>query len=243
MKNLLKIFKKDNTEEGLATYEELHDSHYNLNNEVGLINEKLKDLGKHVFEHKDDLKNDVKKLNSRVTDLHEAYRVLLQNVNKLQKEVQDGNPNDYGKLEVHLYNLDNDLDKITKDLHIHKIETKDDFDNHNWRLDKLEDKVLGDDSVEYSSTNPGQIYLEAKAKFNAVKSDLLNTEIGYFEWTVRAANCFVYLLKIKTLKDLCSYSEKSLLKTKNLGQKTLNEIKSVLAKYDLKLREEDDLDE
>lgn len=188
----------------------------------------------------------ITKLNSRVTDLHDAYRVLLQNVNKLQKEVQDSNPNDYGKLEVRLYKIDNDLDKITKDLHIHKIETNDDFDNHNWRLDKLEDKVLGDNSVsssEYSSTNPGQIYLEAKAKFNAVKSDLLNTEIGYFEWTVRAANCFVYILKVETLKDLCSYSEKSLLKTKNLGQKTLNEIKSMLAKFDLELREEDDLDE
>ena len=68
MKSLLKIFGKDKTQEGLSTYEELHDDHYELNNEVGLINEQLKDLGKHVFEHKDDLKNDVKKLNNKLTN-------------------------------------------------------------------------------------------------------------------------------------------------------------------------------
>jgi len=59
------------------------------------------------------------------------------------------------------------------------------------------------------------------------------------EWTVRTINC-LEKNKIETLKDLCSYSEKSLLKTKNVGQKTLNEIKSVLAQYDLKLREKDE---
>ena len=72
--------------------------------------------------------------------------------------------------------------------------------------------------------------------------NLLLASVWSMEWNVRTINCLENN-KIETLKDLCSYSEKSLLKTKNLGQKTLNEIKSVLAKYDLKLREEDDLDE
>ena len=31
----------------------------------------------------------ITKLNSRVTDLHDAYRVLLQNVNRLQKDLDE----------------------------------------------------------------------------------------------------------------------------------------------------------
>ena len=57
---------------------------------------------------------------------------------------------------------------------------------------------------------------------------------------MRAANCLVFILQIQTLADLISYSEKSLMKTRNLGQRTLNEIKTMLDKYDLALREDDE---
>jgi len=85
MKSLLKIFEKNENQEGLSTYEELHDDHYELNNEVGLINEQLKDLGKHVFEHKDDLKNDVKKLNNKLTNALGKIQKLSVQIQSLQK--------------------------------------------------------------------------------------------------------------------------------------------------------------
>tara|TARA_R100000353_G_C6496930_1_gene193173 strand:+ start:741 stop:1298 length:558 start_codon:yes stop_codon:yes gene_type:complete len=85
MKKILKIFEKDKTQEGLSTYEELHDDHYELNNEVGLINEQLKDLGKHVFEHKDDLKNDVKKLNNKLTNALGKIQKLSVQIQSLQE--------------------------------------------------------------------------------------------------------------------------------------------------------------
>ena len=85
MKKLLKLFEKDKTQEGLSTYEELHDDHYELNNEVGLIDEQLKDLGKHVFEHKDDLKNDVKKLNNKLTNALGKIQKLSVQIQSLQE--------------------------------------------------------------------------------------------------------------------------------------------------------------
>ena len=71
---------------------------------------------------------------------------------------------------------------------------------------------------------------------------LLDTDVGHFEFSNRAMNCLGHR-RITTMRNLISFSEKTLLKTKNLGRQTLNEIKSVLAKYDLKLREQDELDE
>ena len=90
MKKLLKIFKKDKSHEGLSTYQELHDSHYNLNNEVGLINEELKDLGKQVSEHEwntdtDDLKKDVKKLNNKLTNALGKIQKLSIEIKSLQE--------------------------------------------------------------------------------------------------------------------------------------------------------------
>jgi len=248
MKKLLKIFKKDKSHEGLSTYQELHDSHYNLNNEVGLISEELKGLGKQVSEHEwntdtDDLKKDVKKLNNKLTDLHEAYRVELQNVNNLRKEMDDYCRNyEINRVKETIKTMREDLDQL-------KIEFKNDPNDHEWRIDRIEetvmklsDKVNGTKKAETITLNPFEEYHVAKEQFVAAKMNLLLADVWSMEWNVRTINCLENN-KIATVKDLCSYSEKSLLKTKNLGQKTLNEIKSVLAKYDLKLREKDDLDE
>lgn len=190
----------------------------------------------------------ISKLNSRVTDLHEAYRVLLQNVNKLQKEVQDSNPYDYNIKQIieDVDKLENDYESLTKS--VFKL-VGDNYRETDERLNKLEeivmklsDKVHGTKRDETITLNPFEEYFTAKEQFVASKMNLLLASVWSMEWSVRTINC-LEKNKIETLKDLCSYSEKSLLKTKNMGQKTLNEIKSVLAKYDLKLREEDDLDE
>jgi len=176
------------------------------------------------------------KVNARLNDLHDAYRILLQNVNNLQKEL-------YEKCSKKaLLDVGDQVDYVENELHRIELNHINDSKDLNLKIKQLKNKLSDGDISEYTSTHPGQIYLEAKENFVAAKLDLLNTEIRHLEWTVRAANCFNYILKVETLKDLCSYSEKSLLKTKNLGQKTLNEIKSVLAQYDLKLREEDELD-
>ncbi len=184
------------------------------------------------------------KVNERLTDLHNAYRILLQNVNKLQKEVQDSNPYDYNIKQIieDVDELENDYERLEKKVIGVSLEAFDNNRKTDQRLNKLEDKILGEDKTETKIENPFEEYLTAKEQFVASKMNLLWANVWSMEWNVRTINC-LEKNKIETLKDLCSYSEKSLLKTKSLGQKTLNEIKSVLAQYDLKLREEDDLDE
>jgi DNA-directed RNA polymerase alpha subunit len=182
----------------------------------------------------------ISKLNSRVTDLHEAYRVLLQNVNKLQKEF--GKEYTYDKLEVELYKHENKLSEVNETVGDNYRETDERLNKLEENLMKLSDKTLADVKEEATSTNPGEVYLQAKDKVLAAMDYLLDTDVGHFEFSSRAMNCF-WVRHITTMRNLISFSEKTLLKTKNLGRQTLNEIKSVLAKYDLKLREEDCLDE
>jgi len=185
------------------------------------------------------------KVNERLTDLHNAYRILLQNVNKLQKAVEDSNPYDYNIKQIieDVDELENDYESLTKS--VFKL-VGDNYRETDERLNKLEeivmklsDKVHGIKRDETITLNPFEEYLTAKEQFVASKMNLLLANVWSMEWTVRTINCLENN-KIETLKDLCSYSEKSLLKTKNVGQKTLNEIKSVLAQYDLKLREKDE---
>ena len=177
---------------------------------------------------------EVEQLTNTVTDMRQAYRVLLDNVNKLQKSIED-------KISYQLWKevsdqadyIENDQKRIESNLNrIHE--------DLNHKIKQLENKLLDDHVTEYTSTHPGQIYLEAKEKLAAAKMDLLNTDIAHLEWSVRAINCLQHILQIQTLADLISYSEKSLMKTRNLGQRTLNEIKTMLDKYDLALREDDD---
>jgi DNA-directed RNA polymerase alpha subunit len=178
------------------------------------------------------------KVNERLTDLHNAYRILLQNVNKLQKAVEDSNPYDYNIKQIieDVDELENDYESL--ETTVFKM-VGENYRETDERLNKLEAKILGEDKTETKSENPFEEYLTAKEQFVAAKMDLLWANVWSMEWSVRTINC-LEKNKIETLKDLCSYSEKSLLKTKNLGQKTLNEIKSVLAQYDLKLREENE---
>ncbi len=185
------------------------------------------------------------KVNERLTDLHNAYRILLQNVNKLQKAVEDSNPYDYNIKQIieDVDELENDYESLTKS--VFKL-VGDNYRETDERLNKIEeivmklsDKVHGTKRDETILLNPFEEYLTAKEQFVASKMNLLLANVWSMEWTVRTINC-LEKNKIETLKDLCSYSEKSLLKTKNVGQKTLNEIKSVLAQYDLKLREKDE---
>ncbi len=58
--------------------------------------------------------------------------------------------------------------------------------------------------------------------------------IGELEFTIRTENC-LKAEGIETVEQLCSWSETGLLKTPNLGRKSLNEIKEVLGSRGLAL--------
>jgi DNA-directed RNA polymerase subunit alpha len=63
---------------------------------------------------------------------------------------------------------------------------------------------------------------------------LLDKSIEELELSVRASNCLKNT-NIKTLRELCSKTDAEMLKTKNFGRKSLEEIKKVLADLGLKL--------
>ena len=58
--------------------------------------------------------------------------------------------------------------------------------------------------------------------------------VNELELSVRAANCLKNA-NIKSIGDLVQKSENEMLKTKNFGKKSLNEIKEVLAEMGLAL--------
>jgi len=64
-----------------------------------------------------------------------------------------------------------------------------------------------------------------------VNDDILNTPIRDLNFTIRTFNC-LYRSKILTLGDICMKSQRQLLKVRNLGRNSLNEIKAKLAEYD-----------
>lgn len=63
---------------------------------------------------------------------------------------------------------------------------------------------------------------------------LLETPIGEIELSVRAANC-ITSANIKTIGDLVQKTEAEMLKYRNFGKKSLNEIKSILERMGLSL--------
>lgn len=67
-----------------------------------------------------------------------------------------------------------------------------------------------------------------------IEKEYLNKSIDELELSVRAFNCLKNA-NIKTIGDLVQKTEHELLKTKNFGRKSLNEIKSVLVSMGLNL--------
>jgi DNA-directed RNA polymerase subunit alpha len=61
---------------------------------------------------------------------------------------------------------------------------------------------------------------------------LLNMNVKDLELTVRSANCLT-VAKIETIAELVRMNEADLLKFRNFGKKSLDEIKALLMKYDL----------
>ena len=143
---------------------------------------------------------EVEQLTNTVTDMRQAYRVLLENVNRLQKEL------DEKCSKKALLDVGDQIDYVENELHRIELNNINDSKNLHSKIKQLQNKPLDNSVTEYTSTHPGQIYLEAKEKFVAAKMDLLNTDIALLEWSVRAINCLQHILQIQTLADLISYS-------------------------------------
>lgn len=75
---------------------------------------------------------------------------------------------------------------------------------------------------------------ETKSSDEGKIQKLLNTSINEIELSVRSSNC-IQRANIKTIGDLIRKSEPEMLKYRNFGKKSLNEIKKVLAEMGLSL--------
>ena len=85
-------------------------------------------------------------------------------------------------------------------------------------------------SEEMKEVEHDAAYEETQAELNAH----LSRSVNELELSVRAANCLKNA-NIKTIEDLVQKTEMEMLKTKNFGKKSLNEIKEVLAEMGLSL--------
>ncbi len=82
------------------------------------------------------------------------------------------------------------------------------------------------------------VEFDTKTEQSSSKEDdlqkILDMPISEVELSVRSANC-IDRAEIKTIRDLVMKSEQEMLKYRNFGKKSLNEIKSVLASLGLSL--------
>ena len=78
---------------------------------------------------------------------------------------------------------------------------------------------------------PGSDEKEADEETKRV-ARLLNTQVDELELSVRSANC-LRAAGISTLKEMVSKSEAEMLKFRNFGRKSLNELGDILTSMDL----------
>ncbi len=71
-------------------------------------------------------------------------------------------------------------------------------------------------------------------KFPVVRNDVLDRSVEELELSVRSYNCLKNA-NITTIRELVTKSEQEMLKTKNFGRKSLNEIKEILSAMGLGL--------
>jgi len=105
-------------------------------------------------------------------------------------------------------------------------------------------KVFTKFSPEDVESESEPISREEKEK--SEKEKVLNKTIEELDFSVRSYNC-LKKSNVNTLRDLVNYSPMEVIKIKNLGKKSLDEIKEKLAKYGFvlgeKMHQEDFKDE
>jgi len=89
--------------------------------------------------------------------------------------------------------------------------------------------------TDFPETTPQEDDAEhAEARPGAELNDNLFRNVDELELSVRASNC-LKTANIRTIADLVQKTEAELLKTKNFGKKSLNEIKTILGEMGLSL--------
>ncbi len=106
------------------------------------------------------------------------------------------------------------------------------------QVKELQDKIKG--FVGQYQNNIKNIFgKETIANLNREEeiNNNLNKSIDEIELSVRAHNSLKHSANVKTIRELVDKTESELLRAKNLGRRSLNEIKEELSKYGLRLRE------
>ena len=133
MKKLLKLFEKKTTKNEvflLNEVVELNENLKDLGRQVNIIDGQLGDLGKHVFEHKDDLKNDVKKLNNKltnalgkiqklsvqITSLQEADKKILRGAKDVQQQMFYEYESFSEKMDKRLGNTNSEVHRLNQEI-------------------------------------------------------------------------------------------------------------------------------
>jgi len=93
----------------------------------------------------------------------------------------------------------------------------------------------------FTKFSPEDVELEGELisreeKENSEKEKILNKSIEELDFSVRSYNC-LKKSNINTLRDLVNYSPMEVIKIKNLGKKSLDEIKEKITKYGFVLGE------
>jgi len=89
--------------------------------------------------------------------------------------------------------------------------------------------------TDFPETTPQEEDAEhAEARPGTELNDNLFRNVDELELSVRASNC-LKTANIRTIADLVQKTEAELLKTKNFGKKSLNEIKTILGEMGLSL--------
>ena len=101
--------------------------------------------------------------------------------------------------------------------------------------------VIGQHSIQIGLNEYNQLIAIFNEKFNVYKIKSQHKipqylKIEDIELSLRLANCLSNM-NVVYLHQLLKYTETDLLKTKNFGRKSLNEIKEVLEKYNCELGE------
>lgn len=88
--------------------------------------------------------------------------------------------------------------------------------------------------INFEEEEPEEPLPEPVEEKPVISPEILNRPISELELSVRAFNCLKNA-KIETIRDLVQKTEEEVLKMKNFGRKSLNEVKQVLAEMGLHL--------
>jgi DNA-directed RNA polymerase subunit alpha len=88
--------------------------------------------------------------------------------------------------------------------------------------------------IDFAARPPGESGEAAEPPVRSAVNEFLFQSVAELDLSVRSANC-LRTANVGTIGDLVQKTESELLKTKNFGKKSLNEIKTILGEMGLSL--------